>query len=196
MKTDDLIRALAADEQIERPQLLLRVAMGAALSLAMLGLFWHVRPDLGVALENPLVLAKFVLPGVLALFCLASARGASGWWFALPVVAVAALFIATLPQQGIARAIMGDSAWTCLTSIPFLALPVGAGVFLALRRHVIAKPARAGLVAGVFAGALAAFIYALHCDEDAPSFYVVWYSAGIVISGLAGRWLGRRRLGI
>ncbi|MBD3765305.1 MAG: DUF1109 family protein, partial [Rhodobacterales bacterium] len=42
--------------------------------------------------------------------------------------------------------------------------------------------------AGVAAG------YALHCTEDSPLFFVLWYGLGILVPTLAGAWLGRRLL--
>lgn len=197
MKTDDLIHALAADEVLRRPRLAARLALGVAVSLAALALLWTLRPDLAQALRDPLVAAKFALPlGVAGLAAVLARRGGGLWALALPVALAAALWGATLPGTGIWAAIRGDSLWVCLASIPALALPLGVALFQALRLAVIPDPRRAGLLAGLAAGGLAAAIYALHCDEDAPSFYVLWYGAGIALSGAIGRVLGPRWLGV
>ncbi|MFV0408722.1 MAG: NrsF family protein [Paracoccus sp. (in: a-proteobacteria)] len=201
MKTENLIAALAADPTVSQPRPALRIAAGGLVSLLALLAFWHLRPDLARVLSEPLVLAKFLLPLSLAtiLWTLRPQQpeGAAPLWPALlPALAAAALFLTSLPQQDLGAAILGSSWSTCLFSIPLLALPVGACIFAALRQTVITRPAHAGLIAGLFAGAVAAMIYALHCDEDAPAFYAVWYSAGIAISGLIGRVVGRRVLGV
>lgn len=38
--------------------------------------------------------------------------------------------------------------------------------------------------------------YALHCNEDAASFYLLWYAIGIGCCGLIGGMAGRRLLGV
>ncbi|WBU60920.1 DUF1109 domain-containing protein [Paracoccus albus] len=200
MKTEELIAVLAADTKISRPLLVLRLLLGAMLSLALLLTFWQLRPDLGTVLSRPLVLAKLMLPlsFALILWILRSRWDDARhlWVLALPALAAAILFVVTMPRDGLAAAIVGSSWSVCLVSIPFLALPIAAGIFFALRRMVITDPARNGLFAGLMAGGIAATIYALHCNEDAPAFYTVWYSAGILICGAAGRISGRRVLGV
>jgi hypothetical protein len=66
--------------------------------------------------------------------------------------------------------------------------------FLALRTFAPTRPAWAGAVAGLVAGALGAFAYAFHCPEMAPPFLAVWYSLGMLIPAAAGALLGPRLL--
>ncbi len=41
---------------------------------------------------------------------------------------------------------------------------------------------------------MAAAVYSLHCPEDSPLFFLLWYGLGIVIAGAAGARLGSRVL--
>jgi len=52
----------------------------------------------------------------------------------------------------------------------------------------------AGFAAGLLAGAIGAAGYALSCTEESTAFIAVWYSAGIVLTGLLGGALGGRLL--
>ena len=200
MKTEDLIAALAADTNISRPRLVQRMGLGIVLSVALLLAFWHLRADLLSALGDPRILAKFALPLFLAAIAWALRsrpdRVRPLWPLAVPALLAALLFVATMPDSGLRAEILGSSWRVCLMSIPFLALPIGAGIFAALRRSVVVAPARDGLVAGLSAGACATAIYALHCTEDAPAFFAIWYTLGILICGLAGSLAGRRLLGV
>jgi hypothetical protein len=44
------------------------------------------------------------------------------------------------------------------------------------------------------AGAAAAALYALHCNENAAAFVVSWYTIGILLPGLVGTLIGPRVL--
>ena len=48
-----------------------------------------------------------------------------------------------------------------------------------------------GAVLGLFAGAMAALVYTLHCPELSPAFLVVWYSLGMLIPAAVGCRAGR-----
>ncbi|NJL07877.1 MAG: DUF1109 domain-containing protein, partial [Methylacidiphilales bacterium] len=54
--------------------------------------------------------------------------------------------------------------------------------------------ARAGAVAGLAAGALAATLYAAHCPDDSPLFVASWYGLSIAFVTVAGAALGVRLL--
>ncbi|GGH57954.1 DUF1109 family protein [Frigidibacter albus] len=207
MKTDQLIAALAADAPAE-PGLGASLARWllpalALTALALLGI-WGLRPGLAAALMQPAVAAKVALPLVLAgtalVLALRSSRPEARPSL-LPLAVLGALALAllaagllTTPQARWPQAWLGNTALACLISIPALAvLPLAAGL-LALRRGASTSPARTGLLAGLLAGAAATALYALHCPEDSPLFYVCWYGLGIVISGAAGRLLGPRLL--
>ncbi|KAA8613158.1 NrsF family protein [Salipiger aestuarii] len=200
METDDLIAVLAADKVApKRPHLARRVLPGLVLSALLVGLVWQIRPDWAQAILRAPVLVKSLLP--LALAGLAGAlllRRAPDR--RLPVAPFA--MVAAMAACGWAVAVatggdvMGNSALQCLVSIPVLALPIGLPLLLGLRHRVEPRPARAGLLAGLFAGAAATALYALHCNEDGAAFFLLWYGLGIAICGFAGRVAGRRMLGV
>lgn len=208
MKTDDLIRVLARDTLAEPPLVRgLMAGLVPALAIALAGLLGVMGPraDLVQALANPLSVMRFVLGlalGALALIAaLRLARPGQGRGVVLPVLVVPAVagalwiwaWVAT-PDEGRQMAMVGKTLSACLTTIPALSvLPVAAGL-LALRRGAPTRPALAGAMVGLGSGGLAAAIYALHCTEDSPLFYVTWYGLAIVGVTLASTLIGARAL--
>jgi hypothetical protein len=80
-------------------------------------------------------------------------------------------------------ATVGKTMTTCLVTIPLLSiLPVGS-LLIMLRQGATTGPAKAGFVAGLAGAGFSAAVYALHCTEDSPLFYVTWY--GLAIMGVA-----------
>jgi len=208
MKTDDLIAALAADTtpRATAGQRLGRGAIPAVLaSCAAFLAFWGLRDDLGAALAS-MAAVKTLLP--LALACAATAlslvvarpdgdpRGRAVLLTLLGLGVLGAFGFALLQggMSGLVQALSTSSLWTCLASIPLLALPLLAAALWALRAGAPLRPARAGAVAGLAAGGLAAGIYSLHCDQDAALFFLPAYGAAIMIVTVAGGVLGARML--
>ncbi len=207
MKTDDLIRALAADGMAARPLgRALALGLFPALALAVLAL-WLVlgfRADLGEAIVTPVSAARWGLTSALALLAgaqaLACARPGQTprVWPVLAVAAVAAgLWLwawLTIPAEGRQMALVGKTVWTCLVSIPLLSiLPVAA--VLAMMRHGAPTNLRlSGAIAGLAGGGAAAAVYALHCTEDSPLFYVTWYGTAILGVAAVSTLLGARVL--
>ncbi|MER5170207.1 DUF1109 domain-containing protein [Thioclava kandeliae] len=198
METENLIAALSADTTPPRyPHLRLRLLAGGAVSIALMVLLWGPRPDWSEAIRTLPVLLKQTLP---LAFALLLARP-----LARPVEdrpaslrAPLALMILCGLVWGCAMIgggnLWGRTWWICLLSIPALGLPIGGFLFVGLRRRIVVDGSRTGWIAGLFAGALAAMIYAIHCDDDGPAFYLLWYGAAILICGLAGRIAGRQLL--
>jgi hypothetical protein len=209
MKTDDLIRALAADTEVERrPTQLAAMGLPVSLALAFAGLWLTlgVREDLLASLTVPESALRFVLTGALGLsglgmaFRLARPEGRSHvrLWPLLAIAAAAAAavlwaWIAT-PPGGRQMALVGKTMVTCLVTIPLMSiLPVGV-MLASLRRWAATSPALAGLAAGLGGGGLSAMVYALHCTEDSPLFYVTWYGLAIAGVTLAATLIGARVL--
>jgi len=209
MMTDHLIRALAADTVPEtglsgRMWLALVPALGVA--MAALWLTLGFRPDLAQAFGNPVSLVRWVLTGALALVSMRIAltlarpegHGIVRLW-PLAVVAGAALGLltwayATTPVEARQMATVGKTMWTCLVTIPSLSvLPVGV-LFWALRRGATSRPALTGAVIGLTGSGAAAAIYATHCIEDSPLFYVTWYSLAIIGVTIVSAAIGSRIL--
>lgn len=98
------------------------------------------------------------------------------------------------PPEAVLPAIMGETATACLLSITGLSLPaIIAGITL-VRRGAATRPALTGALTGIAASSCVAAGYALHCNEDSPLFFTVWYGISILISGVAGAGIGRRFL--
>jgi hypothetical protein len=209
MRTEDLIRTLAADAGAVRtrpfaPGLLVAALAGGAFWLAILvwkfgapaqsayaGWFW-MKAAYSVLLA---------VAGLMATVRLARPGGRVG--------AVAWLAIATLawllmmagqetmsagPGQ-MAHLWLGNTWRICPVRILILAAPVFAGALWMLRSAAPTRLALTGAAAGFFAGAVGAAVYGLYCQETAAAFVVTWYSLGIVacaaLGALAGRFLLR-----
>jgi hypothetical protein len=209
MKTDDLIRAMAADTTSSRPvgavlplALVLAAAFSGFLYLTQMG----VRPDLGSALMRAEVLVKQGFPWLLALGGLGAVLrlsrpgdrvGRWGWvLLAVPALLLAAVAgeALTLPRELWGPAARGRSTSICLTAIPLMSLPVLCASLWALRRGASTRPALTGAVAGLMSAGAATALYAFWCTDDSPFFYAVRYSAAILIVTAVATAAGARLL--
>ncbi len=210
MRTDQLIPVLAFDDTPPRPiapRILgmagLWLMAAAAIALLILG----IREDLLQAMSAPVTAMKWVLPLGIAIPALLAAMALSRpvtlrvpiLWTAVVVGAAAALWlllsIMGTPADQLMPGIRGNSRVVCLTSIIGISiLPLGTALWV-LRDGASPAPGLSGACTGLAVGGFAAAIYALHCNEDAPLFFLVWYSLAILIVGaigaIAGRWLLR-----
>lgn len=209
MRTDDLITAMTADN-VPRPQvgaLIMRwflpaLAIVGLTALALLG----PRVDLAAAMSAPVTAMKPILPLILAVAAgwavvrRANPAERAGWliWPMSLIAGVAALWLiatlASVPAPQWWPAAKGQSLWFCLIAVPVIAALPLMTLIAVLRNGASTAPMRSGALAGLAAGAGAAAIYALHCTEDSPLFFLCWYSVGIIavtgIGALAGRrWL-------
>ena len=91
-------------------------------------------------------------------------------------------------------ATVGKTITTCLVMIPLLSILPVASLLYAVRQGATTAPARAGFVAGLAGSGLSAAIYALHCTEDSPLFYVTWYGLAIMGVTLVSTLIGSRFL--
>ncbi len=210
MRTDDLIRTLAADNDWRaRPlgvALAIALAAAAAVSLTMFAMMLGPRSDIASAMRNPFFDLKFAVTLSLAIaaagLALASIRpGADlrrpALWLAVPTLLLIAGIVADLvssQSRGWTARLAGTNARTCLTSIPALAAPLLVAAMLALRGGAAMRPALAGAAAGLLAGAVSAAIYAAHCTDDSPLFVATWYTLAIAIVTAAGALVGSRAL--
>jgi hypothetical protein len=209
MKTDDLIRALAADT-MRRPHLRTTLVLGMVPSLAIAVLavwfFLGFRADLLTALVTPISVARILLTCVLGLaatrLALLLARPEGGQVARLwPLAAVSAAALGLLvwayistPDEARQMATVGKTMTKCLVAIPLLsALPVATLLYV-LRQGATTAPMWAGFVAGLAGSGFAAAIYALHCTEDSPLFYVTWYGLAIMGVTLVSTLIGARAL--
>jgi len=209
MRTNELIAAIAADSVIQpTPRRALTLALipavviAASLFVAVLGL----RPHFLALLGEPRFLFKLLICDLLAalsgLFVLRLFRPDAAIRGALIVLAIppvllgigiiAELIVTPSAQWGVR--LIGTNSMICLRSIPFLGLAPLIATLIALRDGAPENPILAGASAGLFAGAIGAALYAMHCPDDSPLFVAVWYPFGIAIVAALGAVLGARLL--
>jgi hypothetical protein len=107
---------------------------------------------------------------------------------------VGAMSLITEPSGARMQALLGRSWSTCPWSVLFLSLPALAASLWAVRGLAPTQPRAAGFAAGLLAGSVGAFGYALSCPEASPGFVAVWYTLGIALTGTVGAVLGPRVL--
>lgn len=211
MKTNDLIAALAADCAPVEPvradrRFLIQLAAGAMLALAAMFMLMGTRADLAAAAFSSMFWIKLLFPASLAIAALVALRrlgypgmrlGRAPAAAALPVALVwvmAGLAMLAAPAGERLALVQGETWIECPFSIALLSVPALALALRATRELAPTRLALAGAAAGLFAGAAAAFAYALHCPETQAPFLAVWYVLGILIPTGAGALLGRRLL--
>jgi hypothetical protein len=209
MKTEDLIRALAADTQDTRPmaaRMLTALVPALLVSLAALWLVLGFRADLGKSLLITDSIMRFVLTGAVGLLgarialVLARPEGRDEvrLWplLAVAIAAFAVLVWAfvTTPPEGVQMKLVGKTLTTCMITIPLLSILPVTAIMWVLRQGATTAPMLAGFVAGLGGGGLSAAIYALHCTEDSPLFYVPWYGLAIAGVTLVSTMIGARLL--
>jgi hypothetical protein len=94
------------------------------------------------------------------------------------------------PPEGRMDALLGHSWLSCPTSVLLLSLPALAAALWAIRGLAPTRLRVTGFAAGLLAGSVGAFSYALSCPEASAAFVAVWYSLGVVVAGAAGSILG------
>jgi hypothetical protein len=209
MRTEQLIQAIAADSTRTAPvatvlpvAVLVTALAVAAVFLPLIG----VRPDIGGAVMHGPVLLKQAFPllivlaaGAAALRMACPGRTIGRWGQALALVpAVLVLAVAyellTQPPAAWMPAMMGQSSGHCLAFIGIMSVPLLAASLWALRRGASTRPALSGALAGLLSGGAAATVYAVHCTEDSPLVYSLWYVLAMVGAAGAGWLVGRRLL--
>jgi hypothetical protein len=205
MKTDDLIRALAAD--LPTKTVAVRDVLWRSLPLAavVMAVGWFALAGLrGDLLTTGLFpsLYKVALGSLMALVSFWTAiklarpdQGAAPSVLLLVVPAFALLAIAVeLAVQGTGNwsaRLWGHSFRPCLSIIPALALLPLAGSLYAFRNGAARHPSLVGALSGVGSGGIAILAYGLFCTEDSALFIGTWYLLASAIAGLIGAIAGR-----
>jgi hypothetical protein len=211
VRTDELIRALAADAA--RPvapinrllgiALVIGIALSAGLFLATL----RARPDLMAGDVTLAFCFKLIVTFALAVTAYVLLSDAArplpraGWRLAV-VLAIAPLILVggvafeliTVPTDDWMPRLVGHNATHCLSLIPLLSIAPAACLLLALRRGAPAQPGLAGAIAGLVSGALGASLYALTCPDDSALFVATWYTIAIAAVTVVSTFIGRRVL--
>lgn len=211
MNTQDLIRAMVADNASVRPPIrrTLFWALGAGIlaAAAAFALTLDLRSDFAWSiLHSPRFQFKFLFTLAVALPALMLAtrllrpdgqgRGLL-WLFAIPLLllgagAVHELMSVPADHWGVYAA--GQNAFWCMTLIPLLSAGPLAAILYALRQGATSQPALAGAAAGLLSSGIAATLYATHCVDDSPLFIALWYTLAIAIVTVAGALIGARLL--
>jgi len=210
MKTEDLLRALAADAKQTHTAFdrfaLLALAGSVAAAAVFFVPFLGLRPDFTGAVATPRFLFKLAVVMLLAVAAagLLLRTGSPGarlsLWLLVAAAALAILVtgvvteLAVVPPSAWLANLRGSNWLFCLMVIPALALPPLAILLGALRYGAPSNPTLAGAIAGLAASGIAAVFYALNCDNDSPLFVATWYSLAIGSVVLAGSFAGSRLL--
>ncbi|MHA6719740.1 DUF1109 domain-containing protein [Sphingomonas sp. RS6] len=209
--TDHLIDALATDLRpvpalfIGR-RIAFGIASGGVVSLGLVFALFGMRPDLPRAMSGFDFWMKWGYTVALGLIAVVAttrlARPAGGslrmlWPLALPVLLLAAMGVIELsrtPTRDWLSIWLGGSWDECPWRVLLLAIPIFIGLLWSFRKLAPTDLRAAGAAAGLAAGAWAATIYCLHCDEFAAVFVLTWYSLGILLTAALGALLGPRVL--
>lgn len=211
MKTTDLIAALAADASPVDPgrteaRFHGKMALGATLALVAMLSMMNLRTDLAAAWTQAMFWVKVVFPGSLAVMALVGLHrlGLPGARLGRLPLAAAAVLMVVWAMAGMAlldapdgerlHLVLGQSSVACSAGIALLSVPALALAFWAARELAPTRLALAGAAAGLFAGAVAATAYTLHCPETQAPFLAVWYVLGMLVPAAVGAALGRRVL--
>ncbi len=208
MKTDDLIRALTADsEHMGTPfTSAIVLAFGAAAATVIFAIWVGPRADFQSALLTVRFPFKVLVIAALAiaaagLMLRAGRPGARLMPWLVPAIitigtlafgAAAELFV--LPSNQWFVNWKGTNLTFCLIIIPTLAIVPLIAAVIGLRYGAPSNPVLAGAIAGLAAGAFAATLYALNCNNDSPLFVATWYPIAIGFVVAAGAIGGSRLL--
>lgn len=211
MKTEDLIKAIAADSATTSPPVLQTMNMGlaaaVAVGIAVFAAMLNVRPDFFQAItHDPRFVLKFAFTGGLGIAALFAARrlvrpdgeiGGLSWMFALPIAALVVavgLEMYAVPFDLWQTKALGTMPGACLKYVPLISVGPLAVILYAMRNGAPSNPVVAGAVAGLLAAGIGEVLYASFCRDDSPMFLAVWYVAGMAIVTGLGAALGARFL--
>ena len=210
MRTEELIQFLAVDlRPVPRGavplRLLLGVAAGSMVSIALLLTLIGPRPDLMIAMDSTSFWLKttyMVSMAAAALWMITRlarpGTAASGLWImALPLILylpVGVWELASTNRADWVPMLLGHGWRRCTWLVLGLAVPVYVGMWWSFRRFAPTQLEIAGAAAGVGSGAVAAIVYCLHCPTDTAIFALTWYTLAFALAGAAGAVLGRQLL--
>lgn len=205
MKTDDLVDLLAQHAgPAPRGVVARRLGPVVLMGLVCSGLlaFWLLGAPTLPNLDVPATWVKLIYAFALAFGAgvLASrlARPISHlrWpkrsvWLVIGLMLVlGASTLLSTPADRMPAALFGQTWLICPWALMLISLPALAGILWAVRGLAPTQLDQAGWACGLLAGAIGALGYAVACPESSPAFVAVWYTLGILMTALLGRWLG------
>ena len=209
MKTDDLINMLAKDARVRirfGRVFLIALGIGVVISAVLLLSTIGIRRNMADMIETPRVIFKLGFTLLLAVTAtrLAFRIGKPGvslqsaaLMLVLPLAVliigiVTELFV--VPQTAWASSMEGRFSAFCLFFVPTLSTAPLAAILYSVRQGAPENPGKAGAVAGLAAGGIAAAIYAWHCPDDSPLFLATWYTTATAAVTALGAIIGSRYL--
>jgi hypothetical protein len=211
MDTDSLVAMLARGAGPVAPgaagrRFAVALAVGGAVAATLVATWMGIRPDLREATRDPMFWVKLGVPTAMLVAALAASVragrpgatvGTPAVTLLLPVAAIwllAAFALASAPPGSRVDLIVGTSWAACIVSISVLAFPTFVGTLWAMRGLAPTRPALAGALSGLVAGAAGALVYALHCPEMAAPFIAIWYVLGMALPAAVGALAGHAML--
>jgi hypothetical protein len=209
MKTDDLIRAMAADAPARSGTARRHALVWLVVAIPVVALLFNFVFELRDDLLGEAALATVQKLTFTVLLLAAAARGATILmspdarlrdamiWIAAPLAALVVFMAGDLAfnnDGSVAERAIGETGLDCILSLLALSLAPLAAFLYGMREGASTRPGLAGALAGVSAAALAASFYALHCVEDSALFVGLWYGLGIALVGVVGYFAGQRFL--
>lgn len=202
MKTDDLIKALAADTPMQQwrmgPVFAAALLGGLAVAVTIFQIRLGVRANAYESLATVRFPFKFVvtlaltLPALFAVYRLTRPEAEVGWpglgLLAAPVLLAVAvvLELVNVPSELWRSRLIGQNSAPCMYLIPLMAIGPLVAMIGVLRYGAVTQPRLASLAAGLAAAGLAATLYAAHCPDDSPLFVATWYTiAAAIVVGVS-----------
>jgi hypothetical protein len=210
MKTDSFIAFLAKGAQLEpkpaiTPRLWVAASLGLLVSLVIIVTFIGLLPKAAFATASPWVKLTYTFLLVAAASHLTAglsqplahlARPLKRLWIVLvAMLGVGAWTLYQTPSPDRLDHLLGQTWLVCPWTVLLISLPSLVVIQRTLRAFAPTQLREAGFACGLLAGALGATAYALACPEDSPAFVAIWYTLGILMTGVVGafssRWLMR-----
>lgn len=110
------------------------------------------------------------------------------------MLATGAVSLSMTPQDARAQAVFGQTWLVCPWVLMGISMPALAGILWSLRCVAPTQLRMAGFAGGLLAGAIGATGYSLACPESSPAFVAIWYTLGILLTGVVGAAVGDRAL--
>jgi hypothetical protein len=209
MHTHDLIKLLATQTEPVQETRFNRWAsllLAVAVAYVMMVVLYKLNPYLSRAIQSPWFWLRFTFIaslaaiawlGVVQLGNPGRARRFNWAWLTLPfavMLLIGGYLLFNAAPELRKPMLLGISWQVCSMSIAVIAIPLFVAGMWVARSFAPTRLRLTGAVVGLFAGAVAALIYNLHCPELSPAFLMIWYSLGMLIPAAVGALIAQLTL--
>ena len=211
MDAEQLVNRLSA-ESGNKPRfaptrsLMLGALAAFAIAIVFSVILLSPRPDLVGSAANPIFLIKIIFSMSVVVGAGLVVRDLSipgrkpRWW--LPLTAAPFFIIALVAIEqtvvghptGLEHAARHASLVNCLWQIGLLGLPAFVLISVIVRSMAPTDLVRTGVYVGLLSGAIGAFGYAFHCNDDYVVFVALGYTLAMLLMASIGGLLGPRIL--